>query len=714
MPLNTGEILEGRYRIDTLLDQGGMGAVYRAIDLKFNVLVAIAGRRRCCGGATGIRQAAILGQRIEAPCRLAIEGIRLASGVYGGTKPWHFSLPQTLGRNGSRCLSRGRHNEANKAGFGHGSRKSAPLCPLLWRHMMELARMSLKTFWEQVEAKLAACSTDELRSILRAMAWETPPMERQAFLDKLERSEESTLTAALVIQQEDLLADIDDLARELQAMIENADAWEDRYGSGDYYDDEDSLGPYERFVEPVAGLFDRAEAAFDYGQLSLARTAYRKLFEVLNIEDDYGRGVHAPDLSDLDAGEARARYLRAVYETEPFGHRPQTLFGEMRQVRSWLTRSQPMLDNLIQISPRPLPDREQFLEKWITFLRTQSDSESDAWLREAVRLAQGTQGLEVLARAEGRARPRAYLDWFTALEQEGKHREILAAAQEALQTLAAGLPIRAAIADHLCVAAAQLGDIEAQRAGRWEAFLVRPTLPRLVDLWDVGASAEERTALMQQAVRHMQDYLAHPPDRQSVAWPHHDTIESPAWIEPSALAHAYLLAGDFGAAQQLAAGQQVLGWSSSSSSQGLVVAFLLALLSGATPGALPTNLGQIWQWGLENSIGFRYSGEAPVLQRLGTAYTECLGGASVPIDRQQEFLSWCLDVAQQRVDAIVSNQYRGSYDKAATVTAACVEVLRARGDEGAADALLDEVRNRFPRHRAFQAELKAAVQRTRQ
>jgi serine/threonine protein kinase len=46
MPLDTGEILEGRYRIDALLGQGGMGAVYRAIDLKFNTLVAIKENRQ--------------------------------------------------------------------------------------------------------------------------------------------------------------------------------------------------------------------------------------------------------------------------------------------------------------------------------------------------------------------------------------------------------------------------------------------------------------------------------------------------------------------------------------------------------------------------------------------------------------------------------------------------------------------------------------------
>jgi hypothetical protein len=154
----------------------------------------------------------------------------------------------------------------------------------------------------------------------------------------------------------------------------------------------------------------------------------------LDTEDHYGRGVRASDLTDVDAGEARTRYLRAVHETEPLDQRPQTLFEQMRQVRSWLTSPCAMLDDLIQISPRPLPDREQFLEDWLAFLRTQSGSDADAWLREVVRIARGTQGLEALARAEGPARPRAYLDWFTALEQEGKHYEVLAAAQEALHT----------------------------------------------------------------------------------------------------------------------------------------------------------------------------------------------------------------------------------------------------------------------------------------
>jgi hypothetical protein len=320
--------------------------------------------------------------------------------------------------------------------------------------------------------------------------------------------------------------------------------------------------------------------------------------------------------------------------------------------------------------------------------------------------------LEALARAEGQTRPRAYLDWFTALEEEGKHQDVLAAAQEALQALPARLPIRAAIADHLCAAAAQLNEAEALRMGRWEAFIAKPTLPRLLDLWDVTVDVAERTTLMQRAVEHVRDYLTQPPARPDMMMRGDDDLERPAWIGPPILAHACLLAGEWDAAHQLAAQGKVLGWSSSESHQGLVVAAFLVLLSGQIPGALPSNLAQLWQWGLQYSAAawsWRYEEKDPVRERLARAYAEHFATAALSTDRQERFLSWCLDVAQQRVDAIVGNKHRGSYDKAAVLTVACAKVLRLRGNQTAADALVSDVRGRFPRHRAFQAEMETAL-----
>jgi hypothetical protein len=322
--------------------------------------------------------------------------------------------------------------------------------------------------------------------------------------------------------------------------------------------------------------------------------------------------------------------------------------------------------------------------------------------------------LEALARSEGQARPRAYLDWFTALEQEGKQREVLAAAREALQALPVHLPIRAAIADHLCAAAAQLNEAEALRCGRWEGFVAKPALPRLLDLRESAAAGAERTALMQRAVEHLRETLAHPPARQSQVALNGDSLERPAWVGQSVLAHACMLAEDWDAAHHVAAQGKVLGWSSRENPQGLVVPAFLALLAGKAPGALPANLAQLWQLGLRNSVaslGEIDEREDSALKRLERAYEEQFARVQWSAERQEKALSWCLEVAQQRVDAIVGGKHRGSYDKAALLTVACAEVLRLRGDKAAADTLVNEVRNRFPRHRAFQSELETALQR---
>lgn len=576
--------------------------------------------------------------------------------------------------------------------------------------------VTLKAFWEAVEHRLAACSADELRMIVRAMARQTLPTERQAFLDALHAVEETADGVQQAIRQESLLTDIDDLARELQAEAKRADSREERYGYGyrDDDDEEDHLGPYEQFIEPLTALFERVEAIFDRGNLSLACAAYEKLFTLCEYEDDYGRGVGVNDLESLDVGEARARYLRAVYETTPLPRRPKILAEQMQQVQSWVGGSRPMLDDLVQVSPRRLPDREQFFADWIAFLRQRTDRESDAWLREALRLSQGTQGLEALARTEGNKRPRAYLDWFAALEREGKHREILAAGMEALQTMSPSLPLRAAIADRVCAAAAHLHETQALRSWRWEAFAAKPTLARLLDLWDVAASGTDRRELMGQAAQHLKALLSRPPRyEESMDAGIEDDLETPAWVDKSLLAHAYLLAEEWDAAHQLAARQEVLGWSSSDNPQGLVVPFFLVLLSGKSPAALPSSLTDLWQWVLRHGIGFEFwseGEETDMLKRLERAHAQVIAQASVGSSQSEKILSWCVDVAKRRAIAIVEHRRRESYDKAAVLLAGCADTLRLRGNDKAADSLLNDVRNRFPRHRAFQTELNKAVQ----
>ncbi|MBV8462429.1 MAG: hypothetical protein JO368_03990 [Acidimicrobiales bacterium] len=75
----------------------------------------------------------------------------------------------------------------------------------------------------------------------------------------------------------------------------------------------------------------------------------------------------------------------------------------------------------------------------------------------------------------------------------------------------------------------------------------------------------------------------------------------------------------------------------------------------------------------------------------------------------ESLLSWCVEVSERRVCAIVEKLRRRSYDRAAVLTAACAEVLRLRRQPESSAGLLERMRTRFPRHRAFQDELKSAA-----
>lgn len=159
---------------------------------------------------------------------------------------------------------------------------------------------------------------------------------------------------------------------------------------------------------------------------------------------------------------------------------------------------------------------------------------------------------------------------------------------------------------------------------------------------------------MRQAAEYIRAYLARPtsPHGPSFLGSGDDGLERPAVIDKSVLAHACLLAEEVEAAHQLVAGENVLGWSSRSNAQSLVVAAFLVLLSGQTTGTLPPNLAQLWQGSLQSSAGFWYSSTNTIQPRLEPVYIELLSREMLSHTQQEKFLAWCLDVARRRAAAI--------------------------------------------------------------
>lgn len=69
-------------------------------------------------------------------------------------------------------------------------------------------------------------------------------------------------------------------------------------------------------------------------------------------------------------------------------------------------------------------------------------------------------------------------------------------------------------------------------------------------------------------------------------------------------------------------------------------------------------------------------------------------------------IKWASSAIEKRVDAIVSNKYRGSYDKAALLLIGCVDALTLLDRSTEAQTLFNKIKARYNRYSAFQQEIK--------
>lgn len=560
--------------------------------------------------------------------------------------------------------------------------------------MKHESNLSLKTFTETYTRLLENSSADELKAILSNMAKEVHFESREAFIRKL--SPESSQTK-LPLSGSPFLDEINSLKEKILAQGEKEPDWD---GYAD--EDEDCLGPYEKFLQPLLNLFDRANKLFDEGDYKKAREAYENLFLVFEIEDAYGRGIHPEDIENHSFFKIRARYFRSLYMTEKADKRISLLLSAMETMDYVHFRNRPKLQDIIDISTSPLPEFQTFLHQWIQVVQVETKPSHDAWLREATLLLEGPSGLKALAHKERYKRPRVYVDWVQALIEGQNFTEALSALQASFKDLP-NSPIRAHLADLMMICATQLKDPAIYFQGLWFSFESKPTLAKLIDLYGQEGSFKKETCL-QQTVQIIQDHLRKSsvdPYRES--W-EYDSIEKPADVNKTLLMHAYLFLNRKDQAFQLAKGEKPSGGSQGESTHPFFIAYCLVNVTKRSLDKLPVPLKNLWKNSMQESlscIGKHDENIADLTQRLNKIY-QGLFLDSIPIEK--EVIDWCLRASEKRITDIVSNQHRGAYEKAALLTVACTETLKIIEPQQAS-LFFNTIKNEFSRHSAFQQQL---------
>lgn len=556
--------------------------------------------------------------------------------------------------------------------------------------------ISLKYFTEKYTQILQNSSADELRSILTEMANNVESKFRQDFLAKLSPVKQNKNEPVSI--ESEILDKIKSTKANIVEKTKEEPEWDE------YHDDEYSLAGFEEFINPLSDFFDKVEALFDYGHYEIARSAYEELFSIFDIDDDYGRGIRIYDLENTDLDEARARYFRSIYLTESPDKRVSVLLDLMEKLGNSDFQSRPKLNDIINISTNALPEFSQFLQGWIKATKGNSKPQYDSWHREATMLLHGAAGMETLAKSEGNKRHRVYVDWIQSLINEKNYKAALDIVNTAFKKLPKNLPIRAAIADLMIFCGEQLKDEKIKFDGLWFSFEAKPSLSKLIDLYN-QCNSNNRLQRMRKAAElidaHMNKSNKYNYER---SW-ERDDIEVPAMLNTSLLLHAYFFSDENDKAFELAKKGKPLGWSTNDNPQPLFMAYFLMRLTKQSPENSPAILKKFWDYALDisqDSIWDYGDNQSQSLKKLENIYQNLL---SVPCSVDEKTMNWCLTATEKRVSEIVSNQHRKAYDRAALLTMACTEAL-ALINQTESTKFFNKIKNKFPRHPAFQAELK--------
>jgi hypothetical protein len=557
---------------------------------------------------------------------------------------------------------------------------------------MRTRHIALAPFLQRLRDRIDALDAEELRELITAHAAALDPAARMPFLATFD----GTHSADAEPGDDSLRADVADLVARLREG-EYFDGW----GWDDDLHEERAWGD-ESWVDEMEDLFARAGQAFVAGDLVVARDAYGGLLDALLLDEEVGTftgPAAASDMLGVDLVEAKARALRALYETSDPHDRVDALASAIARWRYLGDRIG--LRAIAEALPRELPGLEVFLDEWIARLRPAAHGElpndDRALLVEAAAWRDGPNGVGSLATEHGAENPELFVDWVDALIGAGRSGDATDACAQALANVPAFGEPRAQIAERLATVSTAAADrLDAARQA-WRAAPTALRLRRLAALADDMTLAAEADAL----------------DRTAA---------------PARLAAALrVLTGRVDEAGATLSRAESLGWSSGDHAGPLVVPILLLAAAGKEPGSserlrgATTLLSAVdrptWhdvhrlldgpdEGNDDETPGERQPPElsALLIARVGTLHATD--------EQRRAWLAWARTAADARITAIVEAKHRGAYDRAAQLATACAEAVAVTEGSVAAARAIGELRDRFPRHVAFRAALDAATERS--
>ena len=558
--------------------------------------------------------------------------------------------------------------------------------------------LGLREFMNRVQDRLKTYSLESLTNILLDWAVKTPPAKREEFLNKL---------SPPITEEIGWKSDTEFL-EEIKAFgkrVEDGSYGEAQEEDDDFYDEEQAD---ESWASEVDDFMQEAHDCMTEGKYDLARDAYAMLFRILESGEE---SLHLPGSYDplgmlkSDINEARSSYLLSIYFSSPERELPANMLDGMQYFSRYVGEGL-NIRSVVNAGLEPFPAYDEFLKSWIDLLSVKKEGWARYLLREAVVLSAGMSGIMNLARRDGKNHPSAYIEWIRMLEKEEDFSGMEKAAMEGLENVPRDYVLRAKIGEYLAIAGEHLGNRVRQLYAFHEAFYSDPSLDHLLSLLRVMEgvnSYQNEISISLSRVRSLISQRANNDFRFLVD----DRESKKSSAQGILLVETLLLGGRHKEAHDIVIDEKSLGWSYGPNPKGLVLTFFLKLLSKEGGGKPVPNIKLVWKDLIDSIAGFPFQSKERISlsERFSNAMEDVIRSVNLTGEERAEYTRWCIEETGKRVDAIVGEKHRNSYNKAAALLVATAEMLEIQKDRKTGEDLVDEYRNKYHRHSAFQSEL---------
>ena len=557
------------------------------------------------------------------------------------------------------------------------------------------SKMSLRPFIESVKNSCENMTKEDLIGFVMYYAETVPAKGRIDFLDNIASfSNDETIPEF----DETIIDKISDLKDELKTRCESIEdgSYYDE-NEWNYYDDEEPDYFSDEQKEEMEEYFNQADTFFLSGELAEANIIYRELYSIFNDDSFYG-----PDESyiDIEHRETRARYLRCIYETSNRAERAKNLLEEIN-IRADLSdyhydiygNDDPLLDDIEDAKLEDLPEKSEFLIDWIELLTEYETNRSHILLLEAIYMKDGIDGVQELARKWKGGQPRGYLFWISILTDQKEWNKVIDIAREAFSVIPFN-HLRGIIAYEMINTGKKKQDDKIVLEGERELFYSVSEEKNLIIL----LKEAKKQKVLDIEISNVLSYFG-------------TNREDKKDLEIKVL----MIKGDLSEAFLKVKRADDLGWSYSSKSVAVLFAGILSALvieNIQKAEIIKLILRRYTETGESYSFTTDTCNESDLF--IFNEILEGLKNISITDEQESQYFTWVKSLGKKRIESIVSNKHRKSYNKAAEILCGLAECFILLNKKQIGLNLIHEYRDeKYNRYPAFKRELRSVLSKSK-